>query len=116
MGDKTRAVGSGGDSASGKHPLAELLTGVLGPRNTVRLHGDDYHRWPREHPAWKEQTHLDPRSNYFRQPVDHILELKRGSTVMKSSYDHKHGQFSDPAAVSSNRFVVFEGLHPFVFQ
>ena len=115
-GYKTRAIGIGGDSASGKHTLADTLTAVLGTGNTVRLHGDDYHRWPREHPAWKSQTHLDPRSNYFRQPVDHILELKSGSSVKKSSYDHALGQFTDPTAVNSNRFVLFEGLHPFVFQ
>jgi uridine kinase len=115
-GHKTKAIGIGGDSASGKHTLADTLTAVLGVQNTVRLHGDDYHRWPREHPAWKSQTHLDPRSNYFRQPVDHILELKSGSTIQKSSYDHALGQFTDPSAVSSNWFVLFEGLHPFVFQ
>jgi uridine kinase len=109
-------VGIGGDSASGKDTLAGTLISFLGSRDTVRLHGDDYHRWPRGHEAWNSQTHLDPRSNYFRQPIEHIQELKSGGSIHKSEYDHARGEFGPPAVVHPNRFIVFDGLHPFVFE
>jgi uridine kinase len=110
------AIGIAGDSASGKHTLAESIAQLTGVENTVRLHGDDYHRWPRGHEAWKEQTHLNPSSNYFRQPVEHINELKLGVTIEKSTYDHNTGQFTNPEPVEPRRVILFEGLHPFVFQ
>lgn len=110
-----RSIGIGGDSASGKHTLALSLTNLLGSEQTVRMHGDDYHRWPRHHDMWKTQTHLDPRSNYFRQPLEHILELKAGTSILKSTYDHEKGTFTEPETVDPNRFIIFEGLHPFVF-
>jgi hypothetical protein len=36
--------------------------------------------------------------------------------VSRSSYDHKTGTFSAAESVHPNHFIVFEGLHPFVFQ
>ncbi len=109
-------IGIAGDSAAGKHTLADTLTSVTGEGQTVRLHGDDYHRWPREHEAWQSVTHLDPRSNYFQEPVKHLKDLKNGQSVTVAHYDHASGSFSAPEALSSNRFITFEGLHPFVFQ
>jgi len=114
--NKSVAIGIGGDSASGKHTLAEAISAILGQENVVRLHGDDYHRWPRQHEAWQTQTHLDPRSNYFRQPIEQIQALKTGSTIMRASYDHTSGLFSDPIPVIPRTFLLFEGLHPFVFE
>jgi len=113
---KTLTLGIGGDSASGKHTLAETFSALFGLPNVIRLHGDDYHRFPREHEAWKSLTHLDPRSNYVRQPIEHIQELKLGMTITKPIYDHTKGVFTDPVAIHANRVILFEGLHPFVFQ
>ncbi len=110
------AVGIAGDSGSGKHTLAASLAIVTGLPQTVRLHGDDYHRWPRGHEAWETLTHLDPRSNYFRQPIQHIHELKSGQAISTTRYDHASGTFTDEVTLQPGRFVLFEGLHPFVFQ
>jgi uridine kinase len=113
---KVRVIGIGGDSSSGKHTLAETITHLVGTFNSVRLHGDDYHRWPRGHEAWKSLTHLDPRSNYFREPLEHIQELRKGASITRTSYDHTEGKFLEPTTIHSNRYIIFEGLHPFVFQ
>jgi uridine kinase len=111
---RTLALGIGGDSGSGKHTLAEVLGRVVGPENTVRLHGDDYHRWERGHDAWRSFTHLNPRANYLRQPVEHLQQLKSGFSIQRQSYDHSHGRFSEPETVEPKSFVFFEGLHPFI--
>ena len=113
---KTLAIGIGGDSGAGKNTLADVLGEVLGTSNLVVLHGDDYHRWEREHKAWEGVTHLDPRSNYFSEPNEHILNLKNGISIKRKRYDHASGKFTDSEDVDPNNIVLFEGLHPFVFK
>jgi uridine kinase len=113
---KTLALGIGGDSGAGKNTLADVLGGVVGEPNLVVLHGDDYHRWEREDEAWEGLTHLDPRSNYFSEPNEHILNLKNGIPIKRRRYDHGSGKFTDPEHVEPNNIVLFEGLHPFVFK
>ncbi|MFI5361782.1 MAG: hypothetical protein ACHQ49_07410 [Elusimicrobiota bacterium] len=108
------AVGIGGDSGSGKHSLARALTLVVGEGNAARLHGDDYHRWERGHEAWRSMTHLHPRANYLRQPVEDIGRLKEGHPIERSRYDHDTGAFGDPERVEPSGFILFEGLHPFL--
>ncbi|MFA6092183.1 MAG: hypothetical protein WCU88_01350 [Elusimicrobiota bacterium] len=112
---KPLAVGIGGDSGSGKHTLARAIVLLLGEENTVSLHGDDYHRWPRGDAAWDLKTHLHPRSNYVRQPTEHLHRLKNKQEIIKPVYDHSTGEFSPSVPVHPNRFILFAGLHPFVF-
>jgi len=110
------AVGIGGDSGAGKNTLAEAIGGVIGDDRLVSLHGDDYHRWERNSPSWEELTHLDPRSNYFQEPIQHLSSLKGGLSIYRKRYDHSVGKFSEAEKVVPNRFVLYEGLHPFAFQ
>jgi len=111
---RTLALGIGGDSGSGKNSLAKTLSLVVGSENTVRLHGDDYHRWERGHDAWRSFTHLNPRANYLRRPAEHLQQLKGGFSIQRQRYDHAHGRFTEPETVEPNRIVLFEGLHPFL--
>lgn len=107
-------IGIGGDSSSGKHTLSETFMQLLGSEESVRLYGDDYHRWPRGHEEWSRYTHLDPQGNYVNLPAEHLISLKKGISVSKSFYDHANGQFTDSAVVESKRFILFLGLHPFL--
>lgn len=113
---KPLGIGIGGDSGAGKNTLAEALVAVTGAEHTILLHGDDYHRWERGDKAWEETTHLDPGSNYFSEPTQHVSLLKTGSAIMRRTYDHSTGKFTEPARLEPNRVILFEGLHPLVFK
>src|SRR6266699_3158860 len=104
-------IGIAGDSGSGKDSLAHLLSGLFEERHTTVLAGDDYHRWPRGHDAWKRTTHLNVHGNRLYEQQDHALAMFMGETVRKSSYDHASGKFTAEQNVDPNHIVIFQGLH-----
>ncbi len=114
--DQPFLIGLAGDSASGKHSLAQSLGGVFGRRTLRVLFGDDDHRWARGHEMWQRHTHLDPRGNFLDLQAEHLAALKRGQTIVKRSYDHATGNFTDPDAVDPADFVLILGLHPFYLR
>lgn len=109
-------IGIAGDSGTGKHTLGHLLEAVLGARNTLQTHGDDYHRWPRGHEAWRAFTQLSPQGNRIALSVEHAADLKRGEPIRKPLYDHATGLFTVPRILRPKRFVLFVGLHSFTVR
>lgn len=115
-GRRTTLVGIGGDSGSGKHTLGQALRDLLGDAQCTVNEGDDYHRFVRGDPAWKQLTHLDPRGSDLMRPLDDLVSLKGGRTVIKPRYDHRTGRFTQPQPLAPGRFVFFIGLHPFFIR
>ena len=104
-----------GDSGTGKDTLASGLETVLGPRTTLRLSGDDYHRRNRASPSWKRLTHLNPSENQLNQFVDDILELRDGSRINSQHYDHNTGRIKSGLLLREREFIVASGLHCLMF-
>ena len=46
-------LGIAGDSGSGKDTLSDAIENLFGSRSSVKLSGDNYHRWDRQKPMWK---------------------------------------------------------------
>lgn len=109
-------IGIGGDSGSGKDFCRQLLERVLGRDQVVGLNGDDHHKWPRGHESWNVFTHLDPAGNDLRSQHRHAVALRDGRAVVRTTYDHATGTFTDPAMMDPNQYIVLSGLHPFYQQ
>lgn len=104
-------IGLAGDSGAGKDTFAQLATGVLGKDRVTVISGDDYHRWPRGHEMWQIYTHLDVRSNKLYEQHEHAIALSGGKSVLKGTYDHKTGQFTEQQVLNPSQHVIFSGLH-----
>lgn len=109
-------LGIAGDSGVGKSTLTRLLEQVTGQSNTVILNGDDVHKWERGDEHWQQLTHLNPKANWVHQDLEHALALLKGEAVQRPSYDHTTGKFLGSATVQPNKYVVFQGLMPFVLD
>ncbi len=109
-------VGLAGDSAAGKDTLCRFITQVLGPRRTLQLDGDDYHRWARHDPRYARFSHLHPAANRLHEQAADIQRLARGETVQSPKYDHGTGHFTDPVSRSPREFILVSGLHTFLLS
>jgi len=114
--DKPTIIGIGGDSGAGKSTNTELLTGIFGGKNTLVVNGDDMHKWERGNENWKVFTHLNPDANKLHQELDHAVALTEWNRINRVTYDHSTGKFTDPVELEPNKFVVFQGLHPFYLK
>jgi uridine kinase len=104
-------IGVAGDSASGKDSFVELLSQVLGRERVTSVAGDDYHRWPRGHEMWQVFTHLDVQANELHLQQEHAIAVRDGRTIIKGSYDHSTGQFTEAWPLDPDQYVVYQGLH-----
>ena len=106
-------IGIGGDSGVGKTTIAEALSNVFTPMNSIVIRGDDMHKWQRGHKKWEEFTHLDPKANLLHQEIVMLNDLKAGKNILRKMYNHDDGTFSGDLKLSPNNLIIFEGLHPF---
>lgn len=113
---KPFVVGIAGDSGVGKTKLAQALEQLVGARNTVRLCGDDVHKWERGHENWNIVTHLNPKGNNVHLDLEQIAAFLRGESIRRPVYDHTTGTFGKPLLLEPKRFTIFEGLMPFVLD
>jgi uridine kinase len=104
-------IGLAGDSGAGKSTLAQLLAEALGATRVTVINGDDYHRWPRGHEKWQVYTHLNPRGNRVHEQLEHAVAMHAGRSIVKGTYDHATGQFTNPLEVDPSDYIVFAGLH-----
>ncbi|MBV9086362.1 MAG: hypothetical protein JOY79_02660, partial [Acidobacteriaceae bacterium] len=104
-------IGVSGDSGAGKDTFSELLKDVLGEERVTVVAGDDYHRWPRGHERWQVYTHLDVRANNLYEHQEHALAFSLGRSVIKGTYDHNTGRFTEERMVDPSEVMVFQGLH-----
>lgn len=113
---KPLLLGIGGNSGAGKTTFTALLTKMFRKEDTVYVHGDDAHRWPRGHENWQVFTHLDPRSNRLHQELEQAISLKAGHPIERVHYNHQTGAFTDPVLVEPNKVIIFEGLHSYYLK
>lgn len=104
-------IGVAGDSGAGKDNLVRLISNFLGEERVTVVSGDDYHRWPRGHEMWRSLTPLDVRANDLHRQSSHAIMFSLGQPVLKGTYDHSAGQFTEECSVDSNDVLVFQGLH-----
>jgi uridine kinase len=100
-----------GDSGVGKDTLAEGLSRALGDDSSVRISGDDYHRWDRAEGAWKYLTHLNPNANDLTKFFNDVLTLSSGGEIQNGHYDHRIGRRLSSWTARSREFVIASGLH-----
>ncbi len=109
-------IGICGDSGSGKSTITSNLEYLFGIINTVTVKGDDMHKWERGHDKWKEFTHLNPKANWIHNDLSQLLNLKSGNKILRRSYDHDTGKFTEEKSILPNKIIIYEGLHSFYLK
>lgn len=109
-------IGVGGDSGVGKSTLTEGVSHLFGEHALTVIDGDDLHKWERGDPRWEFVTHLNPKGNRVHTDLEHGLKLLRGESIERVAYDHHTGKFVEPKTLNPSRFIVFQGLMPFVLE
>ncbi len=104
-------LGLSGNSGAGKDRLSLALQDLFTPRNSVILHGDDYHKWERDNERWADYTHLNPRANNLSHMAQDTRILASGASIFSSRYDHQHGIFTGPMRIKPSKTVIVQGLH-----
>ena len=102
-----------GDSGVGKSSIANLLKMILGHDDVLLLKCDDLHKWERRSEKWENVTHLNPIANDLEKGYTDLSSLSQGKNIFRRFYCHQTGKFSDPIAISPNKFIIHEGLHAF---
>ena len=108
---KPLIIGVSGDSGSGKDTLSGVLSDLFGPRQTLIVEGDDYHRWERGNDKWQDYTHLHPRANDLDDLASHTLALSEGRFIFQPHYDHSTGSLSAPREIRPAQTIIVQGLH-----
>jgi len=103
-------LGIVGDSASGKSTIAQGIAAILGPDRVVSICTDDYHKFDRGERAKKGITALNPEANHIDILEQHIGLLREGQAILKPTYDHVHGTFSQCEYVEPKEYIILEGL------
>ncbi len=106
-------IGISGDSGSGKDTLSDSLESLIGAHSSVKLSGDDYHRWDRHGPMWQVMTHINPLANDLHSFSNDLFSLRDGKSISQRHYDHKSGKMTKPRIIKSNQFILVSGLHTF---
>ena len=101
-----------GDSGSGKSTIASVLQPLL-HHNSLLLEQDRYHKWERNHPNWKDFTHLNPNANNLEKFSHDLFNLKIGNHIFSVDYDHHSGTFTQPQLLSPSSHIILCGLHSF---
>jgi len=109
-------IGVAGNSGSGKTTLTKSLKGLFSSKNVTIIYGDDVHKWERGNENWNKLTHLNPISNRLHSHYKDIKQLKSGSVIYRSHYDHSTGKFTDKLSIKPKNVIIDEGLHTFLIE
>ncbi len=104
-------IGLAGDSGAGKDTFAALAAQVLGKERVTLISGDDYHRWPRGDEMWQVFNHLEIQANDLYRQHEDVIALSEGLSIVKGSYDHTTGRFTEQRVVDPGEYVILAGLH-----
>lgn len=107
-------VAVAGDSGSGKTTFTDALMSIFGRDLVSTITLDDYHLYDRAERDRRRITPLAHEANNFELLATHLATLKRGEDILKPVYNHDFGTFDDPILFSPTKFIILEGLHPFV--
>lgn len=105
-----------GDSASGKTTLSKILEDFLGRKFVDQVELDSFHKYERDDPIWKNQTHLNPSMNNLIKFKNTVLNLVNGQTQVVESYNHLSGKFDTQKKKRIKDFLIIEGLHSMYFK
>ena len=100
-----------GSSGVGKTTISNVMSLVLGQHNSCQISGDDLHLWERGDKNWENVTHLNPKANNLELGKLHLSLLKQGLSISRKKYNHDTGLFSEPIAIDSRDWIIYEGLH-----
>jgi len=108
-----KLINISGSSGVGKTTIAKVLHLVLSNLNTRVLHlcGDDLHKWERHDDNWNKFTHFNPNANNLDIGKRQLLDLIKGHSILRSSYNHDSGKFDTPSTIDSTDVIINEGLH-----
>lgn len=109
-------IGIAGDSSTGKDTLASALVELLGPKSTINLSGDDYHKYDRNKKIWNVVTHLNPVANHLDIFYRDVAKLRAGQPISKRHYDHVSGILGNQKNILSGDFIIVSGLHALMFD
>ena len=105
-----------GDSASGKTTLSKMLEDFFGSKFVNQVELDSFHKFERDNPIWKKETHLNPKMNDLINFKDTILNLVNGQTQIVQNYNHLSGKFDSQEKKRIKDFLIIEGLHSLYFE
>lgn len=105
-----------GDSASGKTTLSKMLEDFFGSKFVNQVELDSFHKFERDDPIWKKETHLNPKMNDLINFKDTILNLVNGQTQIVQNYNHLSGKFDSQEKKRIRDFLIIEGLHSLYFE
>ena len=105
-----------GDSASGKTTLSKMLEDFFGSKFVNQVELDSFHKFERDDPIWKKETHLNPKMNDLINFKDTILNLVNGQTQIVQNYNHLSGKFDSQEKKRIKDFLIIEGLHSLYFE
>lgn len=105
-----------GDSASGKTTLSKMLKDFFGSKFVNQVELDSFHKFERDNPIWKKETHLNPKMNDLINFKDTILNLVNGQTQIVQNYNHLSGKFDSQEKKRIKDFLIIEGLHSLYFE
>ena len=103
-----------GDSGSGKTTFTDALMSIFGRDLVSTITLDDYHLYDRAERDRRQITPLAHEANDFELLATHLATLKRGEDILKPVYNHQFGTFDEPVSLTPTKFIILEGLHPFV--
>ncbi len=109
--NRPMTVGIAGDSGSGKNFLTSHFIQLFHASQSLVLEGDDYHKWERGDTKWLNYTHLNPRANHLISMAKHTQLIQRGREVLRQTYDHKTGRFTEVKEFKPARILFVQGLH-----
>jgi len=104
-------IGIAGDSGSGKSTMIGLVQHCLGRNNLLCIEGDGDHKWERGDSRWETFTHLNPKANHLYRQAQDLRQLRVGSAVRRTDYDHATGKFTKAHKIRPKSYVLLCGLH-----
>ena len=105
-----------GDSASGKTTLSQILEDFLGSKFVNQVELDSFHKYERDNPIWKTETHLNPKMNDLIKFKNTVVNLINGQTQIVQNYNHLSGKFDSQEKKRIKDFLIIEGLHSLYFK
>ncbi len=111
LSQRALSIGISGDSGSGKSTMSQMLADVFGYNSVAKISGDDYHKWERSSPLWKNFTHLNPDANFIFKMENDVAKLIKYKSVLAQNYDHVSGHFTKLENVKNKEILLVEGLH-----
>jgi len=105
-----------GDSAVGKTTITNVLINCFGVKKSNKIELDSFHKFERDDPQWKLNTHLNPDMNNLLEFKNSFFNIISGKTEIIKKYNHFSGKFDSASKKRIRDFLIVEGLHSLFFD